>query len=126
MKVIINTDFGGFGLSKRCFELYEQRTGKSRDDEDRDENYREDPVMISIVEELGMESNGMFSSLEVVEVPDEYIYDIDEYYGLEHIVLKIREDYLRNLIRLDNEDDIINYVKKTQVDYCYEEEYPNE
>ena len=123
MKVIINTEFGGFSLTKRAFELYKQRAGIESLSEDKwDEEYRDDPIMVSVVEELGYEAGEMFSCLEVVEIPDEYNYDVDEYDGLEHIVLKIKEEYLRELIRLGNEDDIVEYVKRTQTDYCYVED----
>lgn len=123
MKVIINTDFGGFGLSKKALELYKQRTGtEKRMPTYCEEEYRDDPDMVSIVEELGEEANDKFANLEVVEIPDEYSYAIDEYDGLEHIILKIREDSLRELIRLGNEDDIVEYVKKTQYDYCWADE----
>lgn len=122
MKVIINTDFGGFGLSDKALALYEERTGHKIAKYASGTEYREDPVMISIVEELGEEANNKYSDLEVVEIPDGYNYDIDYYDGLEHIILRIREPYLRELIRLGNEDDIVNYVKKTQCDWCYVEE----
>ena len=122
MKVIINTDFGGFGLSEKAIYLYEQRTGHIFANYVWGYEYRDDPIMVSIVEELGEEANDKFAYLEVVEIPDGYNYDIDEYDGLEHIILRIREPYLRELIRLGNEDDIVNYVKKTQCDWCYVEE----
>ena len=123
MKVIINTDFGGFGLSRKALELYKQRTGtEKRMPTYGEEEYRDDPVMVSIVEELGEEANDKYADLEVVDIPDEYNYTIDEYDGLEHIILKIREDRLRELIRLGNEDSIVEYVKKTQYDYCFADE----
>lgn len=123
MKVIINTCFGGFGLSKRAYDLYKQRAGVENIAEySWDEDYRADPIMVAVVKELGRDADDMFSCLEIVEIPDEYNYDIDEYDGLEHIILRIKESHLRELIRLGSEDDIVEYVKKTQTDYCYVEE----
>ena len=122
MKVIINTDFGGFGLSEKALALYEERTGHKSPKYYQGEAHRDDPVMVAIVEELGEEANDKYSDLEVVEIPDGYNYDIDDYDGLEHIILRIREPYLRELIRLGDEDNIVNYVKKTQCDWCYDEE----
>lgn len=124
MKVIINSDFGGFGLSPKAYELYKQRVGIENFSEDKwDTEYRDDPVMVSVVEELKEEADDMFSCLEIVNVPDEYDYDIDEYDGLEHVLLRIKEDHLRELIRLGNEDEIVEYVKKTQTDsYCEDED----
>ena len=106
-----------------AFELYIQRAGiESLPEHKWDVEYRDDPVMVSVVEELGRDADDIFSCLEVVEIPDEYNYVINEYDGLEHIVLKIKESYLRELIRLGNEDDIVEYVKRTQTDYCYVED----
>ena len=123
MKVIINTDFGGFGISEKAFELYKQRTGfESLPSHRCDEYYRDDPIMISVIEELAEEGNDRYSSLEVVEIPDDYGYAIDEYDGLETIILCIKEKRLRELIRLGNENDIVEYVKRTQYNYYHAEE----
>lgn len=58
-----------------------------------DEHYREDPILISLVEELGDEVNSSFSSLKVVEIPDELIgnYMIDDYDGWETLHQKVVE-----------------------------------
>ena len=58
-----------------------------------DGNYREDPILISLVEELGDEVNSSFSSLKVVEIPDELIgnYMIDDYDGWETLHQKVVE-----------------------------------
>ena len=83
-------------------------------------------TMVSVIEDLGAEADGVFSSLKVIDVSDEYDYVVHEYDGLEHIVLKIREDHLRKLVRIGNEDDIVEYVKKTQYGYCDSEEEEEE
>jgi hypothetical protein len=117
MKIIINTDFGGFGLSQKAFELYKQRAGIENVSKNKwDVDYRDDPIMVSIVEELGEEADDHFSRLEIREIPDEYDYDIGEYDGWEHVVLRIKESRLRELIRIGDEDAIVKYVKKTQTD----------
>ena len=56
-----------------------------------DSRYREDPVLIEVVEELGEEANGRYSNLQVVDIPDElrYNYDIDEYDGIETLHRKV-------------------------------------
>lgn len=46
---------------------------------------RTDPDIIEVVEKLGEKSWGRFSKLEVVEIPDDVEYEIDEYDGLETI-----------------------------------------
>lgn len=46
---------------------------------------RTDPILIQIIEEMGEESYGFCSQLEVVEIPDGIEYTIEEYDGDEHI-----------------------------------------
>lgn len=46
---------------------------------------RDDPALVRAVEELGAEASGRFASLEAVEIPDDVIWHIEEYDGLEHI-----------------------------------------
>ena len=61
---------------------------------DLDEHYREDPLLIQIVEELGEEASGYAGTLKVVEIPDELAngnYMIDEYDGIETLHAKVEE-----------------------------------
>lgn len=46
---------------------------------------RDDPFLIQVVEELGSDANGRFSKLEVVKIPDDVNWEIDEYDGMEAI-----------------------------------------
>ena len=46
-------------------------------------DYRLDKTLIEVVEELGKKASGMCGNLEVVEIPDNSFYKIDEYDGLE-------------------------------------------
>jgi len=46
---------------------------------------RDDVDLIAVVEELGKEANGRFAQLEVVEIPDDVDWDIDNYDGIETI-----------------------------------------
>lgn len=56
----------------------------------RDE-HREDPVLIEVVEELGEKASGRFGNLQVVEIPDDLDYVIDEYDGIETLHQKVQE-----------------------------------
>ncbi len=58
-----------------------------------DENRRQDPILIEVVEELGDEASGLFGNLKVVEVPDELDnnYVIDEYDGFESLHQRVEE-----------------------------------
>lgn len=107
MKIVINSDFGGFGLSDKAMELYLTRKGlpfvkedwkfgssnrfifmKSDDKKEcyfESEIERNDPILIQVVEELGDEANGSYSSLKVVEIPDDVKWIIYEYDGIESI-----------------------------------------
>ena len=97
MKVVINSCYGGFGLSKEACVLYAERmglnVGKFNDTwgfyEDGDfydrEIPRNDSVLVSIVEELGEKASGRFSNLRVVEIPDGVDWCIHEYDGNEWV-----------------------------------------
>lgn len=44
---------------------------------------REDKTLIEVVEELGEEASGTFGELEIVEIPDNAFFIIDNYDGIE-------------------------------------------
>lgn len=50
----------------------------------RPEN-RSDPHLIQVIEELGDEADGRCADLEIVEIPDDVDYTIEEYDGSEHV-----------------------------------------
>jgi len=60
----------------------ERTTGTFFDDDDIP---RDDPDLIAVVEELGVEANSRYASLKVVEIPDGTRWVIDEYDGYEHV-----------------------------------------
>ena len=116
-KIVINTCWGGFGLSDAAIKRYAELKGlnlvqKIEDighmnyttlyylNEVDDKNYftdhsidRDDPFLVQLVEEMGNESNGGFSDLKVVEIPDDVEWEIDEYDGREHVAEKHRVWY---------------------------------
>lgn len=51
---------------------------------------RDDPALVQVVEEMGEAANDRFSSLKVVEIPDDVEWEIDEYDGYEHVAEKHR------------------------------------
>lgn len=107
MKIVINSDFGGFGLSDAAYERYLELKGIEFEVEHRsfgitnyykknhlhDDNYylsyydieRNDPVLIQVVEEMGKEADSRHSSLKIVEIPDDVDWVLEEYDGAEHI-----------------------------------------
>lgn len=108
MKVVINKCFGGFSLSdkaaKKCIKLgmTVSNDGKGTDflynvDPIFDSRYyamnghskefRTNPIVIKVIEELGKEADGSCAELKIVEIPFDSIdgWEISEYDGLESI-----------------------------------------
>lgn len=46
---------------------------------------RDDPHLVETVEALGDAAGGRFASLKVVEIPDDVVWEIEEYDGLEWV-----------------------------------------
>jgi hypothetical protein len=95
MKVVINTVFGGFGLSDKAM-LELERRGVVKllrtecppliDEPDEDSNkFRSHPEIVKIVEEMGEGSFGDYARLEIVEVPDGVKWHIESYDGAEWV-----------------------------------------
>jgi hypothetical protein len=111
MKIAINTDFGGFGLSDQAFEALLARKNIAFEVVDTDKawrgsdyylagrphsdatyinsyefyNQRNDPDLIAVIEQLGEAANGHYASIKIVEIPDDIDWHIVEYDGLEHV-----------------------------------------
>ena len=86
MKVVINKCYGGFSLSKKAYDYlgieWDGYGYKYQDD-------RTNPKLIECVEKLGgKKASGKLASLEIVEIPDNIEWYIDEYDGIEHIAEK--------------------------------------
>lgn len=80
-KVVYNTCYGGFGLSKLAVER-----GKEISNDPNWTFYnlpRHDPTLVQVVEELGKDANDSFSKLRIAIVEGQY--RIDEYDGLETV-----------------------------------------
>lgn len=84
-KVVINTCFGGFGLSKEARALYAQRKGLEPEDVSLWDIPRDDYDLVTIVEQLGKKANGEYAILKVVEIPADVEWEIAEYDGAEHV-----------------------------------------
>ena len=52
--------------------------------------YRNDPILIEVVEELGEKASGPYSDLVVVDITDNMDYVIDDYDGIETLHEKVR------------------------------------
>lgn len=127
MKIVFNACYGGFGLSDEAFEMFCERTGlKDIHQLDIEWHHRTNPVLIDIIEQLGIRrASGPAALLLVAEIPDDYGYSIEDYDGVESIYLSPDEDRLLELIRQGNEDAIVDYVMRCGRDsspiYIHEE-----
>ena len=90
MKVVINTDFGGFGLSDEATALYAEKKGKPVDEVFDFEIPRDDLVLVWVVEHLGLKANGDYAELKVVEIPEGVDWFISDYDGIEHVAERHR------------------------------------
>ena len=110
-KIVINRIHGGFSLSRAAFLRLKEvgnesvadepdygepwRDGKIRENRFNIHHFartiaRDDPDLIAVVEELGEQANGEYAELEVVEIPDDVEWQLEEYDGLEWIAEKHR------------------------------------
>jgi hypothetical protein len=105
--IVINTQHGGFGLSRDAQIAYLERSQipyglVDRDDRHSTQRYgpiimvndkhwydkniaRDDPVLVGLVRELGREANGEHARLKVVRIPADVDWQIEDYDGKEWI-----------------------------------------
>jgi hypothetical protein len=95
MKIVINTCFGGFGLSKKAIERLAELGHQEAievlpdfkgnwSDPCMSDIERNHPLLVRVVEELGEEANGQYARLEVEDVDGDGWY-VHEYDGNERI-----------------------------------------
>jgi len=88
MKIVINGYYGGFGLSGLALAEYCSRKGNK---EARSVNIpRNDPILVSVVEELGERANGSCAHLVITEIDDDLdgLWSITDYDGAESIEIQ--------------------------------------
>jgi hypothetical protein len=84
-KIVINTCYGGFGLSPEALAEYNRRTRVWAPVEYDCFIERDDPFLVEVVEAMGSDANDRHSELKIVEVPDGVKWTIEEYDGKEWI-----------------------------------------
>lgn len=114
-KIAVNKKHGGWGLSPEFWQRYAEIKGFTlvqkdgwfkgsyyfykdvESDEtmlDEDSIPRDDPVLIQIIEELGSyKVSGPFAQIEIIEIPDDVKWVIEEYDGTEWIAEQHRTWY---------------------------------
>ena len=111
MKIVINSDYGGFSLSDQAVLAYGRKKGLNLvKDENTSwnisifykdtvakENYfedreipRNDPALIEVVEVLGEAANGFAANLKIVEIPEDVDWCVEENDGREWVSEKHR------------------------------------
>jgi hypothetical protein len=91
MKVVINTDYGGFGLSEKALEEYKQKANITDPDFYYWDIPRTCPILIEMVERMMSDTiNTPYSDLKVIEIPDDVEWQLEEYDGAEWIAEKHR------------------------------------
>jgi hypothetical protein len=106
-KLVINTCYGGFGLSDEGWRLYAKyKNYYTREVEDKyfggvevcsDDTFndlalihsrdliRDDPDLVRVVEKLGIAAGDNYAELKVIEIPDDVVWELNEYDGMEWI-----------------------------------------
>jgi len=120
---VINSCFGGFGLSDAALEWLIKNKGWKVTDYNEEgncvddtarivnlhsnktwpkrwqkyglnlssrEEIRPDPDLIEVVEKLGKKANAIYAFLEIIEIPDDVEWEIEEYDGNEWVSEKHR------------------------------------
>jgi hypothetical protein len=106
IEILYNSTYGGWGISKKTFELYKLRSNLTNLSEfEKDFSCRNDPILIQIYKELGDDFDDKFSKSKIKKIPKKYenYYYIEEYDGKEFVKI----DYIK--YKLDN---IYNKIKK--------------
>jgi len=103
MKIVYNTDYGGFSLSDAAivrylnlkglaFTVEQDKYGFTRYNVDGHDHWynrdipRYDPHLVQVVEEMGSAANGSFANLTIAEVEAGQRYRVDEYDGFESVM----------------------------------------
>ena len=89
VRVVINSCYGGFGLTEEAKVLFERYSGIDFK-ELAELDFRASPHLVRVVEELGDGASGDCARLHVVDVPDDVEWQIDEYDGVEWVAEKHR------------------------------------
>ena len=111
-RIVINTQYGGFSLSREAELLYLELAGIAytlEPQKDRDTQIRlgskimingiefwgrniprDDPALVNTIRQLGSNAGGNYATLKVVEVPADVEWYIEEYDGKEWVAEKHR------------------------------------
>lgn len=89
MKIVINSCYGGFGLSDKAMEMIVEKDPSLKNSSHYDIP-RDHPALIEAIEILGEKANGKRAKLKIVSIPFQMEWIIDEYAGIENVAEKHR------------------------------------
>ena len=109
IEIMFNKCFGGFGFSSKALRLYCELTGAS------EPSSRHDPVMVSIVKDLGREANGHGADIafESISAKFENYYEIQEYDGIESVHIR-HSDYKINVAKTILADETLSHAERVE------------
>ena len=113
-RVLYNACYGGFDISNEARKkLIEYGLDKNLKEYSYSLEFRSDPIVLKVFDELGAKCFGKeYSNVEVEEVPTIYAFAISEYDGFEEVILKPRKQYLRELMSRENFEEVLEYLEK--------------
>ena len=94
MQVVINTSYSNFAISPDAISLIRKKIknpkAKSQINAYSFDNDRSNPLLVEAVQKLGAKANGLYTTLKIVEIPDDVEWRVDAINGKEVIREKHR------------------------------------
>lgn len=90
MKIAYNASYGGFSLSNVAMARVRELGMELDEFEHSFSSLRSHPILISVIEEMGGRANGVGADIQIVDIPDDVQWTIQEYDGLEWVAEKHR------------------------------------
>lgn len=87
MKVVYNSCYGGFSLSEEAKARFARAKGKEPKDIYVYDIERSDPDLVQIVEDMNRQAGNSLADLQIEDVPAGARWRIDEYDGMESVML---------------------------------------
>ena len=113
VSVMYNACYGGFSLSDAAMEEYRRQCPEAQRVWCPRSVPRHDPVLVGIVQKMGKKAYGHYAKIQMRKIPAQYAnhYEIAEYDGLEHVVIKY-DAYELDAIRSICKDRVLNKSDK--------------
>lgn len=94
MQVVINTSYSNFAISRDAILLIQKKIKNPKDKSQINayafDNDRSHPLLVEAVQKLGAKANGLYTTLKIVEIPDDVEWRVDAINGKEVIREKHR------------------------------------